>query len=133
MKQIKLSPRAFGCGCDSENWFSCADLHGELIHPQSAAGISAGAVSLSHCPAPPHQPPAPLPILHMDALAAVRVPAITARHADAALLRDSLVCRRNDRTPGRRRFAVSPIRCRRNVGLNAPPVTEGCDCFSFHF
>lgn len=134
MKQIKLSPRAFGRGCDGENWFSCADLRGELIHPQSAAGISAGAVSLSHCPAPPHRPPAPpFPILHMDALAAVRVHGHNCAHADAALLGDSFVCRRNDGTPGRRRLAVSPIRCRRNAGLNAPPVTEGCDCFSFHF
>lgn len=114
MKQIKLSPRAFGRGCDGKNWFSCADLRGELIHPQSAAGISAGAVSLSHC----------------------RSRACAGHNcvrAEAALLRDSFVCRRNDRTPGRRRFAVSPIRWRRNVGLNAPPVTEGCDCFSFYF
>lgn len=36
---------------DSPNWFSCADLRSELIHLQSAAGCSAGAVSPAHHPA----------------------------------------------------------------------------------
>lgn len=41
-----------GCpDCDSASRVSCADLWGKLIHVQSAAGVSAGAVSTSHHPA----------------------------------------------------------------------------------
>lgn len=45
-------------GCpdsDIANWFSCADLRGELIHVHGAAGCSAGAVKASSpSRSPPH-------------------------------------------------------------------------------
>ena len=52
---------------DSANRFSCADLRGELIHVQNAAGCSAGAVSPSHRPAAalPAPPTPPFTCMHV--------------------------------------------------------------------